>query len=88
MRKYRTINEMTSQNNQKTPAIAVDSWLFSVAEFEEEVANEEKLVSKAETDSEHVVEEEFTTYIMSLLKQGISLDVVKFWEVGYCQALL
>ena len=77
MRKYRAINETTSQSNQNTPAIAVDSWLFSVAEFEDEVEEDEG----ADTDSEHTIEEEFTTYIMSLPKHGVALDAVEFWEV-------
>jgi hypothetical protein len=87
MRKYRTIDETTSENNQETPATAVDSWLFSIAKFEEEVASGENSEGEADTDSEHTIEEEFTTYIMSLPKRGVALDAVKFWEVGYCQTL-
>jgi hypothetical protein len=78
MKTYRTVDETTMQNNQSTAATSsaqvVDSWLFCVAEFEDEV-------EAADTSTELAsIEEEFTTYITSLPKRA-ALDTFTFWEV-------
>ena len=83
MRTYRTVDsdDATINNNPSTTTATgtsggqvVDSWLYCVAEFEEEVEVDISI-------TEHTIEEEYTAYVMSLPIRKQSLDPIKFWEV-------
>ena len=83
MRTYHTVDsdDATIYNNPSTAATTVtrsgqvvNSWLYCVAEFEEEVEADISI-------TEHTIEEEYTAYVMSLPIQKQSLDPIKFWEV-------
>jgi hypothetical protein len=74
MRNYRTIDETTCNDQSTTVTKAVDPWQFYVADYDADVEADTSI-------TEQTTEEEFTAYIMSLPKQKVALDTVKFWEV-------
>ena len=77
MRNYHTIDETTCNDQSITITKAVNPWQYCIANYKANV--------EADTSfTEQTTEEEISAYIMSLPKQNISLDTVKFWEVCQC----
>jgi hypothetical protein len=78
MRNYwHAIDETTPStgNSQSTTVTrTVDPWEYYVADYEADV--------EADTSfTKQTIEEEYNTYILSLPKGNLTLDMVKFWEV-------
>jgi hypothetical protein len=81
MKKYRVVDpEETAENQHETAAGTMDPWQQYIADYEADF--------EANTSfGEQTIEEEFTTYILSLPKRSAGLDAVKFWEVCLSELL-
>lgn len=77
MRTYRVADEVaTLDSAQADDEDVPNMWEQYIADYEADV------VGKDTSFTEQTIDEEFTTYILSLPKRASALDTIKFWEVS------
>jgi hypothetical protein len=78
MRSYRAADEdAASEAGGETEESrgTIDAWQQYVADYEADIAGEET------SFTQQTIDEEFSTYILSVPKRAVGLNTIKFWEV-------
>ena len=76
MRTYCVADEVTASDSAQADEKVPDMWEQYIADYEADVGGKDM------SFTEHTIDEEYTTYILSLPKHASTLDAIKFWEVS------